>query len=701
MESLFKRALPVWHKGHEKEMNYRLRFKSVTREPMSGDAVIKIATSGIYNLFINGHFAAHGPARAGKNHFRLDEIPISKYLTGPESIIDIEVCGYNVNAYSMQNQPSFLQAEVTLDGEPVLWTGGDHFSAQKNPWYYQKTQRYSFQRPMAEAYHFPIPDNFHSELDISNPVELAVVEPRKIIPRLAPYPIYESIPAYPISKGDIRFEKPEAYFADRSWANISEELLGFPVPELEVYATRECQDFKFENLTPYSAEGETELSANQFAVFSFSRNSTGLLRFRIKCKNDTRVYVLFDELLSNGTVNFLRLSCANVVRYDLGKGEHDLQFFNVYTMKYVQFCVTGGSCTIDGVSMVEYKHPPVDYTFKSDDQDMNLIAAAALETYRQNAVDIFMDCPSRERAGWLCDSYFTSRVEYLLTGKNPIEKSFLENFLHEESYEFLPDGVLPMCYPADHYNRVFIPNWNMWLVLELQEYYDRSGDADLICRFKSKIEKLFRYFEKFENEDGLLEKLESWIFVEWSRANEFVQDVNYPTNMLYAAALKAAGKLYNNATWIQKSERVKEQILKQSFNGKFFTDNAVRVDGKLVNSGESTEVAQYYAFFCGIATPETHRELFETLIRDFGPGRKQKNLWPEIHFAAPFIGYYLRLDIMMKYGYKKEVYENIKGFFLHMAKKTGTLWEYADESASCNHGFASYVLYWLDKMKIS
>ena len=39
---------------------------------------------------------------------------------------------------------------------------------------------------------------------------------------------------------------------------------------------------------------------------------------------------------------------------------------------------------------------------------------------------------------------------------------------------------------------------------------------------------LFDYFERFRNEDGLLEKLESWVFVEWSKANHFVQDVNYP-----------------------------------------------------------------------------------------------------------------------------------------------------------------------------
>ena len=41
--------------------------------------------------------------------------------------------------------------------------------------------------------------------------------------------------------------------------------------------------------------------------------------------------------------------------------------------------------------------------------------------------------------------------------------------------------------------------------------------------------------------------------------------------------------------------------------------------------------------------------------------------------------------------------EDIRGFFLPMAEKTGTLWENMTPTASCNHGFASHVLVWLDR----
>ena len=39
--------------------------------------------------------------------------------------------------------------------------------------------------------------------------------------------------------------------------------------------------------------------------------------------------------------------------------------------------------------------------------------------------------------------------------------------------------------------------------------------------------------------------------------------------------------------------------------------------------------------------------------------------------------------------------DNIRGYFAKMADLTGTLWENDTPYASCNHGFASHVIYWL------
>jgi len=63
------------------------------------------------------------------------------------------------------------------------------------------------------------------------------------------------------------------------------------------------------------------------------------------------------------------------------------------------------------------------------------------------------------------------------------------------------------------------------------------------------------------NDDGLLERLPAWVFIEWSRANDFVQDVNYPANMLYAAALEAAAGLYNRPEYANQAKQVRQTVL--------------------------------------------------------------------------------------------------------------------------------------------
>jgi len=692
MGELFKRAIPIWIAGREQDVNLRVQFKTICS--YGANAEIHIATSGIYQLWINGSFVAYGPARAGKNYFRMDNIPISKFLTKKENTVVIEVNGYNLDSYYIQNQPSFLQAEILISDEVVAVTGKD-FIARINPYHYRKMQIYSWQRPIIESYGYTNPkDDFLTSVSVCESCKIIQTEKKNIIERFVPYPIYERIVPEKIYAGKVSYVEPKQYKVARGYnADGTSDRGGYDASELKYFLTSEYQRMRFE-VTDSLENGY--IDTHQFQAYSFSYNATGMLKTQIHCEEDAVFYVIFDEVLLDGKIDPLRMGSCNIIRYDLAEGIHNIQFFEVYTMKYVQFVVTKGKCTIEQIEMVEYKHPPIAFQIDGDEA-IQKIVTAALETYRQCAVDLFMDCPSRERAGWLCDSYFTAKVEYVLTGKNTIEKSFLENFLHEENYANLPKGMLPMCYPADFRTGKFIPNWAMWLVIELNEYRVRTGDMEFIQRFKDKIYGLISYFSRFENEIGLLENLENWIFVEWSRANDrdLVEGINYPSNMLYYKALVSAYEMYQDAALWNKAEHIKEMINKHSYNGQFYVDHGNSINGEIVNTKDITEVCQYYAFFCGVATPKTHENLFETLINEFGPERDVETSYPEIYPAQPFIGNYLRLDIMANMGYTEKVVENIKGYFLYMANETGTLWEKALKTNSCNHGFASYVIYLL------
>ena len=161
---MFASSSPIWIDGKEKEINHRVQFKTVLKAKFEKNYIINIATSWVYQLWVNGKFVSFGPARAGRNNFRLDEIDISGYLSGENNAIVIEVANYNVNSFVLVNQSPFIQAEIFEDNISVLWTG-KHFTARINPFYIQKMQRYSFQRPMVEAYRIKLAydDFFTSE----------------------------------------------------------------------------------------------------------------------------------------------------------------------------------------------------------------------------------------------------------------------------------------------------------------------------------------------------------------------------------------------------------------------------------------------------------------------------------------------------------------------------------------------------------
>ena len=216
-----------------------------------------------------------------------------------------------------------------------------------------------------------------------------------------------------------------------------------------------------------------------------------------------------------------------------------------------------------------------------------------------------------------------------------------------------------------------------------------------IDALKPRVLTLFDYFKPFKNSDGLLEKLESWVFVEWSKANSFVQDVNYPSNMLYAGALSTAARLYGMPELEAEAQSIRDAVLKQSWDGEFFVDNAMRREGALEITQNHSEVCQYFAFFFDVASPETHPELWRKLRDEFGPNRKETKAYPDVYEANSFIGNMLRVELLSRNGNCQQILDESIDYLYYMAERTGTLWENVHDNASLNHGFASHIVHTL------
>ncbi len=721
MTSPFRTARPVWPSGRAAEMNRFVGFRAVLPATDARPVVLHVAASSVYRVYLNGGFVGHGPARGPHGRFRVDAWPLEAGLRPGENLLAVEAVGYNVNSYYLLDQPAFLLAEVRA-GDAVLAStaaepapaeaGGVRFEATLLDDHVQRVERYSVARTFSEA--FRLRPGVHAwRTDPAAPFEAVPCEagevppsdPRVLLPRRVPYPDFRCVePERIVAAGRLeRGAMPAEPYRDWTLTGLGPDLKGYREDALEVTPSLDWQAVRTVTRESVDApfSGELDLAAPTFRLLDFGVNRTGFIGLRLRCPAPTRLYVLFDEVLSDGRVDPRRLRCLNLLDCQIAPGSYEFETFEPYTFRYLELAVLEGACAVEGVWHRLYDNPEADRAvFASGDARLDRLFEAGRETLRQNALDLLTDCPSRERAGWPCDSFFTARAAALLTGSTAVEQAFLENYALAPPLGSLPAGMLPMNYPADHPNgdflgardAQFIPNWPLWLVLQLEEYLYRSGDRALVATFEPKLRALFDWFEPFANADGLLEDLAGWVFVEWSKANEFVGGVSYPTNMLWAAALDAAGRLYDEAAWRDRARRLRATIAEQSFDGAFFVDQAVREEGTLRLTDHRTEVCQYYAFTFGVASPATHGALWETLRRDFGPQRDAERTHPEVHPAAMLNGYFLRIALLERYGRGAQALGEAVDYFLPMAEATGTLWEHSGAWASCCHGFASHVV---------
>ncbi len=665
MNIFFKRAKPVFPESLSRVENAHVVFRGTLP---CGSAKVFVTACSQYKLYVNGKFVSYGPARCAKDCYRVDELDVSDFLTESENEVTAFVSNPYVECFHAVKSQGFFFFEARR-GEEVLLTGGE-MACTELSCRERRTLRVNCQRTFIESYRANGGCLLPGVREDAPSLPLAVQPERRLFPRETLPPDNSVVNASACGEGRFAVGPPVPCFEDGIEEHLPARYFRFPIPEAE-NPSRLLQRVMKGN------------SGGSWQTFDFGRVTSGFLGMRVKVREGGMCALLFDELLQHGDLRHGRCVSENFIWFVLAPGEYEFESLEINTARYVKFMSFGGGARVSDVSVRQYRYGGKLRSFECGDPELNLLYEAACETFRQNAVDFFCDCPGRERGGWLCDSYFTGRAEYLLTGENRIERAFLQNFaLYDGHQDLLPEEMLPSVYPSDCYDDKYpyIPNWAMFLVLELEEYAARTGDAETVAAFRKKLFALADWFQSYENESGLLENLPGWVFVEWSRANDLVSGINYPTNMLYARMLKALFALYGESRFLEKFETLKERILSESYDGNYFRDNAA--------SKEQTEVCQYYAVeFLGLHEDER----FSSLIRRLGERFSGTAHDEGVHPAAAFIGKYLRLQFLCREKRREQVLAECRALFLPMARRTGTLWENLNERGSCCHGFASYL----------
>ena len=700
----------VWAKDASTEMNVTLGFRLCFNERKK--CTMRLLGETCYKLIADGEPIFFGPNRAAHGYSRVAEVRFAA------KTVVVESYASNVLNFDRRKATPYFACDLQTEQ-------GESHSAEDFTCYLindrvKKVQRYSFQRGFVEVYRLKTD---RSAFYCGEATDFPVVETERVsLPKILPSRTHNAVlekvqPLAIVDSGVVGVDKNAEPWEDRCISLVGSLLEGFTREQCETLLTDEVSRFTYHSCAANSAKDSANNAANNgaekhYQTADFGRIRAGFVEMEIEAKNAGSVYVGYDEIFKNDETKELypfRNGTANVFKWTVEEGgKYRVSTYEPYAFRYARIVCDNG---IEAkISMRSYENPDASaLRVESDDARVLQLVEAARATFAHNAVDVLTDCPGRERAGWLSDSWFSSVAEHVFTGDNKVERAFLENFVYADVTGH-PKGMIPRCYPSDYFEENgYIPNWAMWYILELYKYFKRYGKDEIVEKSLKNVEGLLQYFEGKENEYGVLENLEGWIFVEWSAANwpPHICGVNVPSNACYYAMLKAAAIVYgedvNAEKLYKKADAVKAFLTEKAYVGEYFVDNLVRDDGgNLVPTENYTEVCQYYMFWFKVADEKKYAALFDKMLNEYGKGNKSGSAkivinGKEVDFAEAnmMYGVYMRLDLCQRTGKRKELFEECIRYFYDMTKKTGTLWEKNDPVASCDHGFASYVIKWL------
>ena len=729
----FQKAKAVWMRTEGQEYNqfagFHCRFNCDRKEKVR----IAIAARTYYRLYLNGEMAASGPARTAKGYARVDEL-IFEADGGAD--VAIEVAAYaKPGGYSNDCtlEPGMLTAELTAEDGRVLAATGENIrlftATREGVW---RVRRLTTRRAIVETmshsrgiveYYDREPGDDAWLWGEADDWRIPVLTDNLVIylKRRSPYPTYQRIPLeqmmgicdmVPSENGTGGFVLGLARMFNREWYEMIPEencfleglrkekdavFTGRLKREAEILSVkRSGNDANVRGVRLPAGEMRTDTSGyvvtpgeNPVAVtFGSDRSELGFLEITVGVEQECVLDVInSDHLYTDGSLR----SNSYVTRYVLAPGDYHLITFEPKLTRYVRLIFrTTGVVRFLQPQLLDDTYPYDGVCgFSCNDGDLNRIYEAARRTLRLNTLDIFMDCPQRERGGWLCDSQFTSMGAWQMFGDLSVEKDFIENFMLTDPDEMW-HAFFPEVYPGSKGKSgdPGITNWSFWLLTELSDYYDRSGDRKFIEWCRGRVERFVEGMFSLRGESGLLENMGGQ-FVDWSLSNRSfcLGPISIPNNCLAVRLLEKMAAIYDQPDWREAADQMRQVIEEMDAAPGGFGrsgDSASYENGRLLRGECLTESGAALEIWSGFHLDD--KNYMRRFVDTMGVAPRYR-ADPNVGKSNLFIGLMIRFDVLARLGKIDTLVREWKELYLpELRDGSGTLFENYAAFSGC-HGF--------------
>lgn len=461
--------LNVFHKEHspstetrrhsENLKNKHIIFRKKFYLPEFKKAMIKITADDYYKLYVNGEFVTQGPAPSYRFCYYYNETDISGYLKPGENVIAVHTYyqGLINRVWISGDEMSMMWCELECDGERVA-SSDESWRCTYHSGYKNSGLVFGYDTGYAEDY-----DSSSSEEGFENP-------------------------DYDDSGWDFATVKK----------NVDYKLEKQPTKQLDIYEVKP----KLIKKTDRGIFCDMGFEAVG-ALDIYARGQAG----------DTVEILCGEETAEDDRVRYkMRCNCEYREKWTLsGKADrlnqYDYKAFRYFELVYPESV----SVDIDKISMIVRHYPFEDAgKFKYKNPLSEKILKLCKDTLKYGTQEVIMDCPTREKGQYLGDLSISGRAHALLTGNSDMFKKAVIDFCNSS---FICEGLMSVA-PSSLMQE--IADYSLQFASQALFLYKFDGDIEFLSYAEPCVTGVLRHFEKFENNEGLLDGVtDKWNLVDW------------------------------------------------------------------------------------------------------------------------------------------------------------------------------------------
>jgi len=338
---------------------------------------------------------------------------------------------------------------------------------------------------------------------------------------------------------------------------------------------------------------------------------------------------------------------------------------------------------IEEISICESRYPLENESkFITSSQRINRLLPFLFRGIQMCAHETYIDCPHYEQLMYVGDTRLQALVTYVTTHDSRLVERALELF----NWSRWIWGIVAEHYPSriPQLSATYAMIW----ILMLHDYVFWRGKDTFIKKqlpgMRGNIEMLLGFL----NNDGLIEKLPGWSFIDWvpewnggmpPDGNKGVSSIN---NLFFLLALQNAAEIeevYGDYFLMQRYRLLASNIGKCIFQ-KFWNNERKLVSDNIKHTSFS-EHAQCLALLTGILPKNLASLCFESLITE-----------PLLHRATIYFSFYL-FETFKKFNRGDLIIERLKFWDGLLKNGLKTPLEAPEPSRSDCHGWGSHPLF--------